>query len=475
MSKRAARASVRHAMRCSQLDAGTRAGYRRSVTSDILFQPLVFRNLTIKNRLLRASISGRIDNYDGSGSPARIAWEEVFARGGVGAIVSAHVPVAIRGRILPNYATIERDSRIPFWRKVGERVHAYDCKFILQISHSGHQQDIGGVENAGKKPLSSTDHIEGFHGFPSQAMTLAEIHETVDAFGAAARRAREAGLDGIELHAANGYLFTQFLSSGINDRKDDYGGPLEHRARFLLDVIRAVRRDAGKDFHLQVKFSAVDHNNDVLFWQKPGNTIDDAKQIARWVEEAGADAIHVSTGSMFPHPRNPAGDLPLVDATQTYDTMLSSGSHTLRNYAFFRLPTLRPMMHELWNRKRPEAIEGISLDDARAVKEVVSIPVMVTGGFQTASVIREAITTGACDAVTMARTLIANPDLPKTFAAGKDTAEKPCTFCNRCLVHVIEDPLGCYDVTRYDGDHDRMMRDVMAFYDETEAAWTGGV
>jgi len=248
--------------------------------------------------------------------------------------------------------------------------------------------------------------------------------------------------------------------------------PMLSQPERVLDVIRAVRTEVGADFHLQVKFSAVDHNSDVLFWQKPGNSLEDSLRIARWIEEAGADAIHVSTGSMFPHPRNPAGDLPLEDTTGTYDTMLSSGSHTLRNYAFFRVPELRPLMHDLWNRKRPEEIEGICLEDARAIKAAVSIPVLCTGGFQTASVIRDAISSGGCDAVTMARTLIANPDLPQTFAAGKDAADRPCTYCNRCLVHVIEDPLGCYEVSRYDGDHDKMMREVMAFYDATESADT---
>src|SRR5215831_11281183 len=123
----------------------SKVGYDPAV-NDILFQPLQFRNLTVKNRLLRSSISGRIDNYDGSGTPARIQWEERFARGGVGAIITAHVPVHVRGRILPNYAFIDSDERIPFWRSVASRVHRYDCKLILQLSHSGRQQDIGGVE-----------------------------------------------------------------------------------------------------------------------------------------------------------------------------------------------------------------------------------------------------------------------------------------------------------------------------------------
>src|SRR6516165_6081984 len=98
---------------------------------DILFEPIRFRNLEVRNRVFRSSISGRIDNYDGSGTPARINWEERFAAGGVGAIISAHVPVHVRGRILPNYAFIDDDDKIPFWRAVGQRVHAYDCRFIL--------------------------------------------------------------------------------------------------------------------------------------------------------------------------------------------------------------------------------------------------------------------------------------------------------------------------------------------------------
>lgn len=213
--------------------------------NDIIFEPLRFRNLTVKNRIFRSSISGRWDNYDGSGTQARINWEEKFARGGVGAIISSFVPVAIRGRIMPNYATINCDERIPFWRKVGEKVHEYDCKFILQLSHSGRQQDIGGIENLGKKALSSTSKTEPFHGFLCQAMTLTEIKETIQYFADGARRAREAGLDGVELHSANGYLFNQFLSSGINDRQDEYGGSLENRARFLLDVIKAIRKEVG--------------------------------------------------------------------------------------------------------------------------------------------------------------------------------------------------------------------------------------
>lgn len=436
------------------------------MAADVLFRPLTFRNLTVKNRLFRSSISGRIDNYDGSGTPARIAWEERFARGGVGAIISAHVPVHIRGRILPNYATIDRDERIPFWRLLTDRVHASECKFILQLSHAGRQQDIGGVENRGLTPLSSTNTRDFFHGFPTQAMTTVEIDEVVGQFAAGARRARLAGCDGIELHACNGYLFTQFLSSGINDREDEYGGSLENRARFLLEVVRAVRAEVGDDFHVQVKMNGIDYNDALEPWQPAGTTLDESIEVAKWLEAAGVDALHISTGSYFPHPRNPAGAFPAKTATESYDTMLSSGSRTLRNYLAFRF--LPEVSSAVWLRTVTDVVpEGVSLNEARAIKESVSIPVLSTGGYQHASVIRAAIEGGSCDAVTLARPLMANPDLPRMFARGLDAAPKPCTYCNKCLMNVVENPLGCYDETRFESQS-AMIEELMSFYEESE-------
>ena len=457
--------------------------------NDIIFKPLQFRNLTVKNRVFRSSISGRWDNYDGSGTQARVNWEEKFARGGVGAIITSFVPVAIRGRIMPNYATIHSDETIPFWHRVGEKVHEYDCKFILQLSHSGRQQDIGGVENLGKKCLSSTSNTESFHGFLCQAMTREEIQDTIQHFADGARRAREAGLDGVELHSGNGYLFTQFLSSGINNRTDEYGGSLENRARFLLDVIRAIRKEVGTDFHLQFKISAIDYNNAVTFWEKPGNTLADSIQVCQWAEEAGADGVHVSTGSLFPHPLNPIGGFPFDVITRSYDTMLSSGIYTTRNYLLFRYRFLNPIFNFLWNRVKktlpPQAFSGNEVKDqemrklledhqgrnllaAREIKKHVKIPVLCTGGFQQASYIRQAINDGYCDGVTIARPLIANNGLVHDFAAGKDLPDKPCTYCNKCLLNVTENPLGCYELSRFDGDYEEMMKEVMSVFHPTQ-------
>ena len=301
--------------------------------NDIIFEPLEFRNLSVKNRIFRSNIAGRLDNYDGSGNQARINWELKFARGGVGTIISSFVPVSIRGRIVPNFATVHRDEYVPFWRKLGERVHEFDCKYIMQLSHSGRQRDIPGIEFP--KGISSTGDSEPLHGFQCEQMTLKDINDVVQEFAQAARRARQAGLDGVELHGANGYLITQFLSKGINNRKDDYGGSLENRARFVLDIVKAIRSEVGDDFHLQMKISGTDYNRALLPWERKGNTIEDSIQVCKWLEAAGVNAIHASTGSLFPHPRNPAGGMNMKALAQNYDIMGSSGSKTLRNLLIF--------------------------------------------------------------------------------------------------------------------------------------------
>jgi len=132
-----------------------------------------------------------------------------------------------------------------------------------------------------------------------------------------------------------------------------------------------------------------------------------------------------------------------------------------------RYRLLRPIFYFLWNRARNRNIEGINVAHARAIKQQVKIPVLCTGGFQTASYIRQVINEGSCDAVTIARSLIANNDLAKIFAQGQDRPDKPCTYCNKCLVNVLENPIGCYELSRYDGDHEKMMQEIMSVFESS--------
>jgi 2,4-dienoyl-CoA reductase-like NADH-dependent reductase (Old Yellow Enzyme family) len=411
--------------------------------------------------VLRSSISGRFDGYEGSGTQTRINWELRFARAGVGAIVSAWCGVDRRGMIVPGYASIENDARIPFWRELGRRAHEHGCKYVLQLAHGGRQRDLDGIEFP--SGLSSTGKADPLHGFRAERATSQELQQVVSDFARAAHRAREAGLDGVEIHGANGYLFTQFLSSAINDRSDEYGRSLENRARLLVETVRAVRGQVGDDYHLQVKISVREDANAFLFWLKRGNTLEESVQVCRWLEEAGADAIHVSAGSTFPHPLNPAGALPLREVRENYDGMISSGRHAFRNYLLYRLPLVNRLMQRRWERPA-EGVEGMNLPEARAVKSAVSIPVLCTGGFQTASVVRRAIAAGDCDAVTIARPLVANPDLVELWKAGHDRPPRPCTYSNKCLFNLLENPLGCYDESRY-ASREEMLRDIYSVFD----------
>jgi 2,4-dienoyl-CoA reductase-like NADH-dependent reductase (Old Yellow Enzyme family) len=444
----------------------------------LIFSPLKFRHLEVKNRLFRSNLSGMFDEYNGHGGHTRLNWEEKFARGGIGCIISSYTPVAVRGRILIRYAMIDDDDKIPFWREIGKRVHEYDCRFIMQLSHSGRQQDMGGVENLFKKALSSTNEKDFFHGVLAQAMTVSEIHQVIEDFAQGARRAREAGLDGVELHGANGYLITQFLSSGINDRTDDYGGSVENRARFVLEIVRAIRREVGPDFHLQMKINGVDHNNWLYPWKKKGNTLEDTLIICKMLldDGKGVDSFHISSGSTFPHPRNPPGDISPQALVRWYGGMLPSGVRTRFNYAIFDSPIGGPLFRWLWRARRGKVIEGINAAYAKFLRDEIvkidpSIKFLCTGGFQHAANIAGVIRDGACDGVSMARPLIANNDLPHILrTANGPIRQKECTYCNKCLVNDLANPLGCYEVSRYDGDTfeqkwDALIKEVMSVFE----------
>lgn len=443
----------------------------------LIHSPIEFRNLTVKNRIFRSNLSGMFDDYNGHGGNARLNWEEKFAKGGCGAIISSYAPIAVRGRILTRYAMIDDDDKIPFWTKVGERAHKHDAKYIIQLSHSGRQQDLSGVENLYKKGLSSTNQTDFFHGLLAQRMTVPEIHGIVEQFAQAARRAKQAKLDGIELHGANGYLITQFLSSGINDRKDEYGGSAEDRARFPLEVVRAIRREVGQDFHIQFKINAVDHNNWLYPWLKKGNTLDDSlKQLKVLLDDGkGVDAFHISSGSTFPHPRNPPGTLSRMDLVRWYDGLISEGTRTKFNYTIFSNPLLGRFFTWWWKHRRGPIVEGINADYSRYLRERINeidptVKFLCTGGFQHGPAIAGAIRDGSTDAVSIARPLIANNDLPKILErADGPTPQKACTYCNKCLLNDLENPLGCYEISRFDGatfeeKHDNMIKDVMSVY-----------
>jgi 2,4-dienoyl-CoA reductase-like NADH-dependent reductase (Old Yellow Enzyme family) len=431
------------------------------LTTDPIFQPLTINGLTLKNRIVRSSLGGRIDYHDGSMSDARIAWERRFARGGVSAIISSNAGIRTDGIAVPGYASIDHDRTIPSWRALVDEVHKHDCRYIIQLHFSGRQRDLPRKEFAGVRPVSATERPDLLYGLRARRMTLDEIRTLIQDYAHAARRAREAGADGIEIVACNGYLLHQFLSSAINDRTDDYNGDLRARARLTLEVLRAVRSAVGRDFFVSMKLSGRDEHNAYTapLNRTVGNTLQDTMTVSRWLADAGLDAIHLSQGDSFPHPLVPAGRLPADDSRTAIAAMFYEGTRTPVTFFLLQFAPFRRLFEWNWGRRMPfkqrgtllpERIEGMNESDAAQIKTASGLPVFCVGGWQTASRIRHALDAGHCDVVTIARGLLANPSLVHTFANGHDAPARPCTYCNKCLVNALLQPLACWDETRFD-------------------------
>jgi 2,4-dienoyl-CoA reductase (NADPH2) len=214
---------------------------------------------------------------------------------------------------------------------------------------------------------------------------------------------------------------------------------------------------------VQAKLNAVDAGNALYPWEKKGNTLEESLQIAEIAQAEGIDAVHVSIGSIFPHPQLPSGAFPPDELNWWYGGMSSSGVRAYINYAMFHFKSLRPLFLYLWNRtKKQRRIEGVCYEEAGEFKKRLKVPIINTGGYQDGALIRKVIREGYVDAVSIARPLIANNNLPLILKAG-GAPEQPCTFCNRCLVNAIANPLGCYDPRRF-RDHDEMIKEVMTVY-----------
>ena len=462
-------------MRCGYVSR-IRGGHVTAPATDPIFQPLTINGLTLKNRVVRSSLGGRADYYDGSMSEARIAWDRRFARGGVSAIISSNVGIRSDGFAVPGYASIDHDRTIPSWRRLIKEVHQYDCRYIIQLHFSGRQRDLPRKEFIGVPPPSATDRPDPLYGLRCRRMTTPEIRELVQAYARAARRAREAGADGIEIVACNGYVLHQFLSSVINDRRDEYNGDLRTRARILLEVMAAVRAEVGKDFFVSMKLSGRDEHNasTAPFNRRVGNTIDDTMQVSRWLADAGLDAIHLSQGDSFPHPLVPAGLLPMDDSRYSLAALFYEGTRVPLAFLLMQFALFRRLNEWNWGRRMPfkrrgkllpEKIEGMNQHDAAKLKAASGLPVICVGGWQTASRIREALQAGHCDVVSIARGLLANPDMVQRFAQGQDAPERPCTYCNKCLVNALLQPLACWEESRF-ASREQMFEEAYRVYKE---------
>ena len=424
----------------------------------MLFEPFNLKGVALKNRVLRSSMGGRTSYFDGTVSPAWEQFETRFADAGVAAIISATVSVDDKRCAPLNYPRISDDRFIAPFRKGIDAVHARDCRYIMQIGDGGYHAQMSVFPKVEDSKTSSPlfDLLYGYTN-RTHAMTVEEIAQSVDKFAQAARRAREAGCDGIEIAAHKGYLIQQFLNPGINRRTDDYGGSPEKRFRLLREVVQAVRRAVGADYLVGVRMSAIDHNYLPVNLRLPivfplrdyliGNDLDQNLAYGRELAALGVDYLHITSGFGFIHPGESPGDWP-VDQFRLY----ANATRHLSTKA-----KLRSIMLNAIPRSLAKAIFGIgwrfrptpNIDYAHAFRTATGLPVIANGGFDTRTRMADALNAGQCDLIALGRPLLANPDLLALYRQGVDRPPRPCSYCNRCSVGTAVLPLGCFDPGRF--------------------------
>ena len=440
----------------------------------MIFQPFDINGVTFKNRILRSSIGGKTSFYDGTVGPAWRHFETRFAQAGVAALISPTVSVHDQRFSPLEYPKISQDRFIAPIREGVQAVQAHGCRYILQLGDPGYHTQMSllpeAVDHHG--PSDGFDLLFGY-GNRVKAMDEDEIQQVVANFAAGARRAKEAGCDGIEVTASKGYLLHQFLNPATNRRKDRYGGSVDGRCTLLAEVVQAIRGEVGRDYLFGIRLSAADFNYLPLNLRLPlslplgqyfrGNGLPETLHYGRRLAELGVDYLHITAGFGFINPKESPGEWP-VDEFRLYANSIRhlSGKAHVRAMLLNALP--RPLTKALFG-WRWRFVPMANADYARQFRAHTGLPIIANGGFQQRGEIEAALSGGQCDLVAMARPLLANPDLLHRFAAGHDAPEKPCTHCNRCSVATGVLPLGCYDRSRF-ASQEAMEAQIMG--------WSGG-
>ncbi len=353
-----------------------------------LFEETIISGMRIRNRLVRSATWEGMCDPDGRPTEKLCNLYRKLTEGGIGLLISGYAFVKPEGKQLPGKMGIHTDDFAKDYEKLVKAVHDSGGKIAVQIVHAGGQAI---QDNSGKEPVAPSAVKVAHYSAEPRALTNDEIDEIVTAFGEGAHRAMEYGFDAVQLHGAHGYLINQFMSPHTNLRKDEYGGNVENRSRFVTEVYQKVRDKTGKDYPVMIKMNCADNMDG-------GLTIEDGVYIAKKLSESGIDAIEVSSGNSASGIKN--GPL--------------------------RMKINRPEK-EAWN-----------LDYARRVKDAVDCPVMVVGGFRSYDVCEKIIARDGIDYVTMSRPLIREPDLPSRWRKG-DRVPAGCISCNRCFQPGVEE------------------------------------
>ncbi len=346
-----------------------------------LFEKTQINGMSLENRFVRsATWTGRAAD-DGSVTPELIAMMADLAKGGVGLIISGHSYVSPEGQAGPWQLGVYQDALIPGLEQMVAAVHEAGGKMVMQLAHAGNFA----AENLTGKPPWVVSDFKGLADTPRREMDADDIQSLVRAFAKGAGRAKAAGFDGVQIHAAHGYLLSQFLSPRFNRRADAYGGDIKNRSQALLEVYQAVRETVGPDYPVLIKINCEDFVED-------GLSVADSIQAAKRLAAAGLDAIELSGGLLINKKHSPS----------------RMGIHTPDKEAYFQ-------------------------QQAKAFKQAIPhTPLILVGGLRSWEVCERLVAEGVADYLSMSRPLIREPGLIQRWQAG-DRGPARCVSDNLCF------------------------------------------
>jgi 2,4-dienoyl-CoA reductase-like NADH-dependent reductase (Old Yellow Enzyme family)/thioredoxin reductase len=348
--------------------------YGASVQNASLFQPLDIGGIRLANRIVMPPMGTGLPDHDGHANEATIAYYRRRARGGVGLICVEASLVSPGGSAIGPELRLHDDVFIPRLRDLTDAIHDEGVPVGIQLWHPGRQTLHGEPVAPSAVPLTPRTPIP-------RVLSRDDIDVITSDFAAAARRSREAGFDFVEIHAAHCYLPCEFLSPQCNLRDDEYGGSLANRARFLLDIVAAIRAACGDDFPIFCRVSGDEGSED-------GLSIEESARVCRWLVEAGVACLSVTAGSWY-------------------------SLHL----------TIPPMSMP----------RGCHVEIAARIKQQVSVPVIAVGRLDDWTMAERVLQDGHADLIAVGRGLIADPDWPMKVRQQRSQEIRPCIACNACL------------------------------------------